>query len=90
MDLALGEAEGGGGFGMTPWCDDLVCSRRRLLADRHSLPFPQEGGGGGGAEFSLRGGLRFRRGGGCAPPPPSGDPELLEAPKAPNKRFGLN
>ena len=31
---------GGGGFGMTPWCDDLVCSRRRLLADRHSLPFP--------------------------------------------------
>ena len=36
--------EGGGvkegGFGMTPWCDDLVCSGRRLLADRHSLPFP--------------------------------------------------
>ena len=31
---------GGGGFGMTPWCDDLVCSWRRLLADRHSLPFP--------------------------------------------------
>ena len=30
----------GGGFGMTPWCDDLVCSGRRLLADRHSLPFP--------------------------------------------------
>ena len=30
----------GGGFGMTPWCDDLVCSWRRLLADRHSLPFP--------------------------------------------------
>ena len=29
-----------GGFGMTPWCDDLVCSWRRLLADRHSLPFP--------------------------------------------------
>ena len=28
------------GFGMTPWCDDLVCSWRRLLADRHSLPFP--------------------------------------------------
>ena len=25
---------------MTPWCDDLVCSGRRLLADRHSLPFP--------------------------------------------------
>ena len=25
---------------MTPWCDDLVCSWRRLLADRHSLPFP--------------------------------------------------
>ena len=33
-------AGGGGGFGMTPWCDDLVCSWRRLLADRHSLPFP--------------------------------------------------
>ena len=31
---------GGGGFGMTPWCDDLVCSWRRLLADRHSPPFP--------------------------------------------------
>ena len=30
----------GGGFGMTPWCDDLVCSWRRLLADRHTLPFP--------------------------------------------------
>ena len=29
-----------GGFGMTPWCDDHVCSWRRLLADRHSLPFP--------------------------------------------------
>ena len=29
-----------GGFGMTPWCDDLVCSWRRLLADRQSLPFP--------------------------------------------------
>ena len=27
-------------FGMMPWCDDLVCSWRRLLADRHSLPFP--------------------------------------------------
>ena len=25
---------------MTPWCDDLICSWRRLLADRHSLPFP--------------------------------------------------
>ena len=24
---------------MTPWCDDFVCSWRRLLADRHSLPF---------------------------------------------------
>ena len=32
---------GGGGFGMTPWYDDLVCSGRRLLADRHLLdPFP--------------------------------------------------
>ena len=31
---------GGGRFGMTPWCDDLACSWRRLLADRHSLPFP--------------------------------------------------
>ena len=25
---------------MTPWCDDLVCSWRRLLTDLHSLPFP--------------------------------------------------
>ena len=29
-----------GGFGMMPWCDDLICSWRRLLADRHLLPFP--------------------------------------------------
>ena len=29
-----------GGFGMTPWCVVLVCSWRRVLADRHSLPFP--------------------------------------------------
>ena len=31
-------------------------------------------------------------GGGCGgdPPPPSGDPELLEAPKAAKKFFGLN
>ena len=33
---------------MTPWCDDLVCSWRRLLADRHSLPFPWTLGGLGG------------------------------------------
>ena len=25
---------------MTPWFVVLVCSGRRLLADRHSLPFP--------------------------------------------------
>ena len=25
---------------MTPWCIVLICSWRRLLADRHSLPFP--------------------------------------------------
>ena len=31
---------GGGGVGMSPWCIVLVCSGRRLLADRHSLPFP--------------------------------------------------
>ena len=41
----------GGGVGMTPWCVVLVCSWRRLLADRHSLPFPctlsLRGGGGG-------------------------------------------
>ena len=30
----------GGGVGMTPWCVVLVCSWRRLLADRHSLSFP--------------------------------------------------
>ena len=29
-----------GGFGMTPRCIVLVCSRRRPLADRHPLPFP--------------------------------------------------
>ena len=31
------EGQGGGG---SPWCVALVCSWRRLLADRHSLPFP--------------------------------------------------
>ena len=31
---------GGGGFGMLPWCNVLVCSRRRLLAYRRSRPFP--------------------------------------------------
>ena len=30
----------GEGFGMRPLCIVLVCSWRRLLADRHSLPFP--------------------------------------------------
>ena len=38
--MAVLRRQWGGGFGMTPWCDDLVCSWRRLLADRHSLPFP--------------------------------------------------
>ena len=38
--FAFGGAWGGGGVGMTPWCVVLVCSWRRLLADRHSLPFP--------------------------------------------------
>ena len=33
-------SEGGGGAGMTPWCVVLVYSWRRLLADRHSPPFP--------------------------------------------------
>ena len=34
----------------------------------------------------------LKRGGGAVrgDPPPQGDPELLEAPKAPNKFFGLN
>ena len=27
-------------FAMPPWCIVLVCSWRRRLADRHSLPFP--------------------------------------------------
>ena len=31
---------GSAGFGMTPWCIVVVYSWRRLLADRHSLPFP--------------------------------------------------
>ena len=37
-------------------------------------------------------GVCLKVGGGAVgePPPPSGDPELLEAPKAPNKFFGLN
>ena len=37
------------------------------------------------------GGPRGVGGWGCAPPPPpAGDPELLEAPKAPNNVFGPN
>ena len=31
---------GGRIVGMSPWCVVLVCSWRRLLADRHLLPFP--------------------------------------------------
>ena len=37
------------------------------------------------AEFSLKGVGLWE-----GTPPPAGDPELLEAPKAPNKVFGLN
>ena len=33
---------GGGGFGMTPWCEDLVCSCQRL------------GGEGGGVRAGMR------------------------------------
>ena len=60
-----------GGFGMTPWCDDLVCSWRRLLADRHSLPFPwtlslhRHWGGGGGQAVKKHGNGR------CDPRQPS-------------------
>ena len=39
-ELALYVPQRRGGFGMTPWCVVLVCSWRRILADRHSLPFP--------------------------------------------------
>ena len=39
--MATAHCGGGGGVGMTPWCVDLVCSWRPLLADRHSLPFPR-------------------------------------------------
>ena len=31
---------GGGGLACRLWCTVLVCSWRRLLANRHSLPFP--------------------------------------------------
>ena len=58
-----------GGFGMSPWCIVLVCSRRRLLAGRHSLPFPwtlslrrrwcPSAGGGGVRAWSIRSG-KFR------------------------------
>ena len=51
-------SSGGGGVGKKPWYCVLVCSWRRPLADRHSLPFPSlsfsegapstPGGGGGG------------------------------------------
>ena len=41
--------ERSGGFGMTPWCTVLVCSWRRVLADRHLLPFPWTLSGGGGS-----------------------------------------
>ena len=39
---SVSERGGGGGFGLTPWCDDLVCSWRGLLAER---------GGGGCTNF---------------------------------------
>ena len=43
-------AKGEGGVGKKPWYCVLVCSWRRPLADRHSLPFPSlsfsKGGGG--------------------------------------------
>ena len=46
---------------------------------------------GGGAEFSSRGGVQGGWVGGAAGgTPPAGDPELLEAPKAAKKFFGLN
>ena len=66
----------GGGVGMTVYCS------RRLLADRHSLPFEGGGGGypppppgrclsGGGGEGGRgsRGGREVVQGGGVAPPP---------------------
>ena len=39
-DAVLPSRGGYSGFGMTPWCFVRVCSWRRLLADRDSLPFP--------------------------------------------------
>ena len=45
------------------------------------------------ARVLLKGGGGSKGGGWvglCPPPPPAGDPELLEAPKAPKKFFGLN
>ena len=36
----FGMTGGRGRFSMTPWCVLTVYSWRRLLADRHSLPFP--------------------------------------------------
>ena len=44
----------------------------------------------GPARVFLKGGGSKGGCGGDPPPPPSGDPELLEAPKAPKKIFGLN
>ena len=38
--MCLCPLEGGGGVGISPRCIVLVCSWRRLLADRHSPPFP--------------------------------------------------
>ena len=56
-----------------------------------ATPGAEEKNGGCGPEFSLRGGGGVGRGWGGAVRGGGGrDPELLEAPKAPNKFFGLN
>ena len=62
--------------GNVPAACQCPCPSPRVLLKGAGWGGPKEGGGGGG--------------GWGGNPPPAGDPELLEAPKAPKKSFGLN
>ena len=55
----------------------LATARAPETLEGEGQSFPQGGGPGGGGAVG-------------GTPPPSGDPELLEAPQAPKKIFGLN
>ena len=90
----VGDRWGGSGVG------GFQFHKHQRMKEPCGRPWGQGGGAGEGAgvlevrrtgpttRVSLKGGWGVGLWGG--PPPPSGDPELLEAPKAPKKFFGLN